>query len=95
MHHWSKARIVAGAFVRWSQPQPLVNPDLARVTLVPTAVGLPLMFASDPWLLTLLDQPLFILLCGVVSPPHQLLMQVALWVFVDLLKPAAACLYAS
>ena len=69
----------------------LVYPGLTRVTLETTSVRFPFIDVSlevrEP---ALVDQPFLVLLGCMSSSPDRLLVDVVLWVFVDLLQPCCS-----
>ena len=73
----------------------LMHPDVTCMALEAAPMWLPLVFAWDPWLLTLLDEALFVLFGCMSSMSDWFLMQVVLGIFVDLSNLAAAWRYAS
>ena len=69
-----------------------MNSDLACVALVSTAVRLPLVLPLLPGIPALLNEPLFVLFGCMASSPDWFLMDVALVIFEDLLKPGSCML---
>ena len=70
----------------------LMNPGVACLALVAAPVGNPLVLVGLPWCLALVDEPFFVLLGGVSSSLHWLVVDVVLGIFKDLFKPGC-CLF--
>ena len=64
----------------------LVHAGVASVALVAAPMRFPLMFVGLPWELALVDEPFLVLLGVMPCSADWLLMDVVLWIFVDLLQ---------
>ena len=64
----------------------LMHSGVAGVALVTAPVCLPLVFVGLPWELTLVDEPFLVLLGVVPCSADWLLVDIVLWIFVDLLQ---------
>ena len=69
----------------------LVGPCLACVALATTSARLPLVFASDPGLATLQNEPLLVLFGRMSGMSDWFLMEIVLWVFVVDLLQSGGC----